>query len=136
VLIGTHIELALQLELPLSFHSVNVMVINHEVIERRYTQFGPFSKQQKSLECLPVEEDLKSALAAWFNQLYECNTLIDGTHIKEKALHITFHLAVVKFLASCGWIKRFKKGDSVGYRNLSGESSSVIAETVEIWKNG
>jgi hypothetical protein len=59
-LIGTHVEQASLLKLPVP--TVNPFVKNHEEIER-FVQSRPFSKQQKSLKCLPLEE-LESALAA------------------------------------------------------------------------
>jgi hypothetical protein len=61
--IGPHIELVSQLGLSVS--SLNTAVKSHEEIERSYVQCGPFSKQQKSLNCLLLEK-LESALAAWF----------------------------------------------------------------------
>jgi hypothetical protein len=42
-------------------------VKNHEEIEIRFAQHRPFSKQQKSLKCLPLEE-LVSAFAAQFKE--------------------------------------------------------------------
>jgi hypothetical protein len=51
--IGTHVELASWLRL--SVFTLNTVVKNHEEIDERYIQCGLFSKQQKSLNCLPME---------------------------------------------------------------------------------
>jgi hypothetical protein len=59
-----------------------------EDFERSFVQCGPFSKQLKALKCSPLEE-LESALAAWCKQACESNAFVDGTHLKEKALHIS-----------------------------------------------
>jgi hypothetical protein len=83
--IGTHVELASRLRLSVS--TLNTTVKNCEEIERGYIQCGPFSKQWKSLKRLLLEK-VESALAAWFKQACESNASIDGTHLKEKALHI------------------------------------------------
>jgi hypothetical protein len=77
-------------------------------------------------------QKLESKLAAWFRKAHETNSCIDGTHFKEKALHITAHLGIAKFNASNGWIDRLRRQDIV-YRNLrvSGGRRSVDPETVE-----
>jgi hypothetical protein len=91
-----------------------------------------FSKHHKSLKCSPLEE-LESALAAQFKQARESNASIDGTHLKERGIHISARLEIANFSASNGWIGRFNRRHSIAYRNLSGESTSADAETVEEW---
>jgi hypothetical protein len=60
---------------------------NREETGRSYIQCGPFSKQQITLKRSSLEK-LDSALAAWFKQAHERNASIDGTHLREKALHV------------------------------------------------
>jgi hypothetical protein len=121
--IGTCVELASCLRATLS-----ATVKNHEETERSYVQHGPFSKQWTSLKHSPPEK-LECALAMWFKQARESIASLDGTHLKEKALHITTHLA------SNGWIDVFKRRHNIVYRTLSCESRNVDQETVEGWKN-
>jgi hypothetical protein len=64
-------------------------------------------------------------------QACESNASLDGTHLKEKALHSAAHLGIATFLASNGWIDRFKKRQNIACRNPSSESMSVDSETVE-----
>jgi hypothetical protein len=59
--IRTHVEQASQLRL--SVPTLNPIVKNREETGRNFVQCGPFSKQQKSLKCSPLEEP-ESALAA------------------------------------------------------------------------
>jgi hypothetical protein len=59
VLVGTHVQQASWLRL--SVPTLNPTAQNHEEIERSFVQCRPFSKQQKSLKCSPLEE-LESAL--------------------------------------------------------------------------
>jgi hypothetical protein len=61
-------------------------------------------------------EKLESALAAWFKQSCESSAFIDGTHLKEKALHIATHLGIANFSAFNGWISRFKRRHNIVYR--------------------
>jgi hypothetical protein len=93
-----------------------------------------FSNQQAWLKCPPLEKP-ESSLAAWFKQARESNASIDGTHLKEKALHITTRLWIADFSAYSGWSDRFKKGHNNVYWTLSGEGKSVDPETVEDRKN-
>jgi hypothetical protein len=66
--IGTCVKLASCLSLSVSM--LNTTVNNHEDVEQRHTQCGPFSKQWKSPKHLPLEK-LGSVLAAWFKQTQE-----------------------------------------------------------------
>jgi hypothetical protein len=77
----------------------NNTVKNQEEAERRYVQCEPLSKQWKTLKHLPLEK-LEFALAARFKQACESNAFLDGTHLKEKALHIATYLGLTNFLAS------------------------------------
>jgi hypothetical protein len=54
-----------------------------------------------------------------------------GTHLTEKGLHISDHLEIANFLASSGWISRFKRRHNIAYTNLSGDSKRVDSETKE-----
>jgi hypothetical protein len=90
-------------------------------------------KQQKSLECSLLEE-LEYALPARLKQACVGNASKDGTHLKEKALHIASHLGIARLLASNGWINRFSKIHKIVYRTLSAEGMSQ-SETVGDWKN-
>jgi hypothetical protein len=60
---------------------------------------------------------------------------IDGTHLKEKGLHITARLGIANFLASSVWVDRFKRRYNNIYRTLWGESRSADPETAGDWKN-
>jgi hypothetical protein len=75
-----------------------------EKIERSFIQCRPFSKQQKSLKCSPLEE-LDSALAAHFKQAHESNASGDGIYLKEKGLHVSAHLEIANYSGSNGLIK-------------------------------
>jgi hypothetical protein len=134
-----------------SVPTLNLIVKNHEESERSFIQCRPFSKQQKWLKCLPLEE-LESALAADFKQACGNNASTDGIHLKEKGLHISAHVEMANFLASNGCISRFKRWRMsytslnvwkqpnlwllvVGSADLTGESRSVDSVTIEEWKN-
>jgi hypothetical protein len=81
------------------------------------------------------QEKLESTLAAWFKQACEINASIDDTHLKEKALNITFPLGIANVLASLGGTTDLR-GDATLFTELfSGESRSVDPESVEDWKN-
>jgi hypothetical protein len=60
---------------------------------------------------------------------------MDGSHLKEKALHIDTRLGIVNFSASSGWIDRFEGRYLIVYRTLPGESRIVEPETVDDWEN-
>jgi hypothetical protein len=90
--ISTHVNLAACLTLSKSI--LNTVVKNHEEIKGSYIQCGPFSKQQKSLKCSPLEK-LDSALAAWFKQVWENNASTDRTYIAHHHSSWNEHLCQV-----------------------------------------
>jgi hypothetical protein len=82
--IGTHVDLAWQLGLPVL--ALRSTVKSHE-FKKSYIPHGPYSKQQK---------------------LQEHSISIDHTIIREKALQISAHLGVVSFTGSNRSISRFQ----------------------------
>jgi hypothetical protein len=89
-------------------------VKNHEEIERSYIQCGPFSKQQISVECLPLER-LESALGTWFKQAHESNASLVGTHLKG-AFYIADHLGKPVFWFPV--VGSTYARDNIAYRTL------------------
>ena len=71
----------------------------------------------------------------WFAKARSANVPVGGTVLREKALEIA-GLDIEDFVASNGWIDRFKKQCNVTYKTICGESKSVDMETVEHWRQG
>jgi hypothetical protein len=77
-------------------------------------------------------EELESTLATGFKQACDSNAPIDGTRLKEKALHIPTHLGIANIFASSGRTKRInRRRHKTVYRTLWGRSWSVHPETVK-----
>jgi hypothetical protein len=98
--IGTYLEQASHLRLSVS--TLNTTMKDCEDFEGGFVQCGPFSKQLKALQCPPLEE-LEYALASWCKQACESNAFIDGTHFKEKTLHISACLGKTNFVILQWW---------------------------------
>jgi len=60
---------------------------------------------------------------------------IDGTHLKEKALHVAVDIGINCFQASNGWINHFQKRHNLVYKTILRESVLVNPETVMDWKS-
>jgi hypothetical protein len=76
--------------LGLSVSTLHKIVSKWPKIEKNYSCCGPsFSKEPKSLKSL---EELETIHSAWFKQACTANASIDGSHLKEKALHVAAHL--------------------------------------------
>ena len=131
--VGTSVDLVAMLGLLVS--TLNTIVSEVSEIEGSYSCCGPsFSKEHKSMETLPLEE-LETILSVCFRQACTTSASIDGTHLKEKALHVAACLGIDSFWASYGWIDCFKKRHKLVYKTMSGESSIVNPETVMDWKS-
>jgi len=104
-------------------------------IEKNYSRCGPsFSEKPKSLKSTPLEEP-ETILLAWFKEAQTTKASIDGTHVKEKALHVTAHLGIDDFQASNGWIDHFQKRHNLVYKTILRESVIVNPESVMDWNS-
>ena len=59
---------------------------------------------------------------------------ISGKIIQEKALQYARELEISDFLASDGWLAKWKKRFSVSFKVVSGESAAVTDEMVSPWR--
>jgi hypothetical protein len=75
-------------------------------------------------------EEFETILLAWSKQAQTTEASIDGTHLKDKALHVVAHLGINSFQASNGWIDHFQKRHNLIYRTILRESVIVNPETV------
>lgn len=66
---------------------------------------------------------------------HEGNASIDGTHFKQKGLHISAYMEIANFSASNGWIHTFKRRHTTDFLNLPGKNRKIDPETAEDWKN-
>jgi hypothetical protein len=118
-ILGAHVELASQFRL---------CVYTKHGCEEPWRNWKKLHQVWTFLEAA----ELESTLAAWFKWAPESNASIDGTHLKEKALHIAVWLEVANFSASSGWINRFKRKHNIVYRIRSSESRVLIQGLQEI----
>jgi hypothetical protein len=54
------------------------------------------------VEIFETFTDGETGISSWFKQSHGSNNSIEGTHLKEKALHITACLGIDNFSASDG----------------------------------
>jgi hypothetical protein len=86
------------------------------------------------LKRMPLEK-LESAPGTWFKQARESNASTDGTHLKEKALHIAPHLGTANFSSSN---PMDGSTDLTGDKTLFTEVYYVRTRVLiqEVWKTG
>lgn len=77
--------------------------------------------------------NLEEALFKWFNQIRGKNVPVSGPTLIERANQLAVELKIENFKASAGWIHRFKLRHNIVQRAVSGESESVIPDTVTQW---
>jgi hypothetical protein len=69
---------------------------------------GAHSEKRINMKTLPNEE-LRTLLVQWFQQMRSENIPINGPVLREKATKIALRLNIENFEASNGWLHRFKK---------------------------
>ncbi len=77
--------------------------------------------------------DLEDILVEWLQQARAANLPISGPILKEKAHEIAGRLSIDEFVASSGWLDRFKNRHGIVYRQICGEAESVREVDVDTW---
>ena len=94
--------------------------------------------QRKSMKACESDA-LDKALYTWFCQERERGTPLSGPMVKEKALH--FHTKIYgdnpanPFLASDGWLSRFKARHGIRLLTMAGEKKSAPVEEVKPYQD-
>lgn len=76
---------------------------------------------------------LDEALLLWIRQMRSKNVAINGNLLKEKACEYGDKLNLPNFVASNGYLDRFKKRHGLKFMNIVGEKQSVPTEVYENW---
>jgi hypothetical protein len=79
-------------------------------------------------------EDLDAAVLRWSKSVRDKNVPINGKIVQEKALQYARELEVDNFVASDGWLDKWKKRFSISFKVVSGESAAVTDEMVAPWR--
>ena len=75
--------------------------------------------------------EIESALYLWMQQALASNLTITGDVLKTKALNFATKLQITSFIASDGWLAKFKKRYNIRQINKAREANSASLETLE-----
>ena len=122
-------------QLSLSVSTFNTTVKNHEVTEISYIWCSPFSKQQKSITHLLLEE-LEPAVTAQLKQQSVSKLLAHYTISQQRP-----HTLQLVWVLTTSWVSTNGKADlrediPLFTELLACDSMSGNSETVDDWKNG
>ena len=67
----------------------------------------------------------------WIQQALTSNLVITGDILKAKSLDFATRLQITTFIASDGWLSKFKKRYNIRQFNKAGEANSVPLEILE-----
>lgn len=104
-----------------------------QILNFSETSHGVFSKIKKVPKLLVP--DVEKALYVWFLQQRELNNLVNDELLQLKALE--FHQTLntnETFLASHGWVQRFKARHSIRLLKISGEKLSADESAIPAFK--
>ena len=96
---------------------------NRETLKRGYdsSEISVDYKRNRSSNFTQVD----TALLEWFKQARNCNIPITGRRLMEKAQSFATAMNVSTFIATTGFIDRWKRRHSIGMKQISGEEKSV-----------
>ncbi|XP_050339622.1 tigger transposable element-derived protein 4-like [Bactrocera neohumeralis] len=82
----------------------------------------------------PVLQNIDKATLDWFKAARHQNMPISGGILKEKAKEFAKRFGDDHFMASTGWLDKWKQRYAVGYKRACGESNDVSEVNCEKWK--
>jgi hypothetical protein len=110
-------------------------VKNHEVTEISYIWYSPFSKQQKSIKHLLLEE-LEPDVAAQFKQESVSNVLVYCTITQQSSYTLQLVWVLTTSWVSTNGKAVLREDIALFTKLLACDSESGNSETVDDWKNG
>ena len=76
---------------------------------------------------------MEEALEQWFAAVLEKGVRISGPILKSKAEELAQKLSRTDFVATDGWLSRWKSRKSIKFKRTHGEKSSEDVEGAEEW---
>ncbi|XP_039966686.1 tigger transposable element-derived protein 6-like [Bactrocera tryoni] len=78
--------------------------------------------------------DIDKMCFDWFTKARRQNIPVSGPIVQAKAKEVARKLGVLNFVASDGWLNRWRIRNNVAFRSISGETSDVSSMDVEQFK--
>lgn len=124
------VHIAKRLGLPVS--SLNTIIEKKQEIREQVKKCGTSAKKRKTRKEAKYS-CMEAALFSWYQQARASRIPVDGNILREKARSIAARMCIKNFVASNGWISRFKERHGLVYKKLAGESAAVDGSAVEEW---
>ena len=82
---------------------------------------------------LLIYSDVNEAVWDWYTLCGQSNKPVSGAMLQEEAMIIAERLGIDDFVASNGWLDRFKRQHNICNMTIAGEAVDVRTETIESW---
>ncbi|OAF71879.1 hypothetical protein A3Q56_00347 [Intoshia linei] len=106
---------------------------NKNQIAERVNSLTP--KALKSIKIRTVKNDkLEKAVLIFFDNSRQNNIPISGCLMKQKGLLYAKIMGIINYSASDGWLTKFKRRNSISFKQICGERKSVNMDLVNDWK--
>lgn len=99
---------------------IESLALKNENMDRKRTRSGK-------------NTEVDSALKTWFNNVRERKDTINGPLVRQKAEELAKILGKEDFMATDGWLQRWKKRENIEYKRIHGEEKSGDFLSVEVW---
>ena len=84
-------------------------------------------------KCSSKNSDVNQAVWDWYIMFRNSNIPVSGAMLQEEATLITEKLETAEFVASNGWLEKFKQKYSICNKTVAEEAGDVSKETMESW---
>ena len=80
------------------------------------------------------DENLEEVISKWFVQQRSCSVKVHGIAIPDAAQKLARHMGITDFIASDGWLWRFRNSHGIGNKVLHGEAASAPTKDVKSFR--
>ncbi|KAF2893741.1 hypothetical protein ILUMI_12435 [Ignelater luminosus] len=118
-------EIAAEIGIPQN--TLSTILKNREEILRK-AEDGVPNNRKRFKAC--TYNDVDEAVLDWIKMVRDRNVSISGPLIKEKALYFSKRLGHTDFVASSGWLDKFKKRHNIVHKVMCGEKYLSVDDDV------
>ena len=90
-------------------------------------------RSQVRRSCSAKYSDVNEAFWDWYTMCRNSNIPVSGAMLQEEAVIIAERLEIDDFVASNGWVDRFKQQHNICNMTVAGEAADVSIEIIESW---
>lgn len=113
-------------------NTLSTILKNRQKLEDAINNHCVITSRKRIKTC--VYDNVDEAMLKWINNARSQNLPLSGPLIRQKAQEFAMKFGHSDFLASVGWLDKFKNRHNIVYRVVCGESGDADIQLADEWK--